>query len=297
MIPEFQLIRKLTGTVGDDCSIHRIGNREILVTVDSLVEDVHFKRSWANFDLFGEKLAGAALSDIAAMGGKPLFAWIALEVSKKTSQKECRDFYRGLNKVFKRFKITLEGGNTTCSKQFGAHLTVWGECKKGKALCRNTARIGDLVFLIGNLGWAALGLKTKNKKYRNALLKPKPLIKEGQKLSGKKGVHSCIDVSDGLLQDLGHIAHASKVHVLLEADKIPMTPDFIKTTRRLKLDPLKLALTGGEDYALVYTGRHAAGTLIGKVIRGKPGVTLLDKNKKPITFLTKGFQHATRRVP
>ena len=301
MTTEFQLIRKLAGAVGDDCSVHRIGNRDVLISVDSLIENVHFKRSWGSFNRFGEKAAAAALSDIAAMGGKPCHAWIALEVSRQTSEKECLAFYRGLRKVFRHFGVILEGGNTTASKQFAAHLTVWGECSPGKALRRDGAQVGDTVFVAGNLGWAALGLKSfghklrtsRRKKFFKALLQPKPLVALGLKLARTKKTHACIDASDGLLQDLEHLARASGVHIIIEATAVPMTQHFIQVARALKLNPLQTVLTGGEDYALAFTGKAPLpGTAIGRVIRGKPGVTLLDKEGRPIHFLNKGFRHA-----
>lgn len=311
MKTEFKLIRTLAGTVGDrtvgdDCSIHRNGRRDILVSVDSLVENVHFRRDWGTFDLFGEKLAGAALSDIAAMGGKPRRVWIVLEVDARTSEKECVAFYRGLRKVLTRFGVTLEGGNTTASRQFAAHLTVWGECPSGKSLRRSGAKIGETVFVGGPLGWAALGLKIQNSGSRNlkreknrslpfrkALLQPTPLIALGQKLARSGRVHACIDVSDGLIQDLEHVARASNVRIEIEAKKIPLSPQFQTIAEKFGLDPLQMALTGGEDYALAFTGRgKLPGTPIGHVRRGKAGVCLLDRQGQPMRRFKKGFGHA-----
>lgn len=319
MKTEFQLIQKLTRTVGDrtvgdDCSIHRNGRKDILVTVDSLVENTHFRRDWGTFDLFGEKLAGAALSDIAAMGGKPRRTWIVLEVDARTSEKECAAFYRGLLRVLNRFGVTLEGGNTTTSRQFAAHLTVWGDCPSGKALRRGNAKIGDTVFVGGNLGWAGLGLKIQNSRnrelkrgknrypaFRKALLQPAPLIALGEKLARSGRVHACIDVSDGLIQDLEHVARASNIRIEIETGKIPLNPQFQTTAEKLGLDPLRLALTGGEDYALAFTGRgKLPGTAIGHVRRGKAGVYLLDRQGQPIRSwrrqrFKKGFCHVLFR--
>lgn len=310
MNTEFKLIQKLNGTVGDDCSIHRNGSKDILVSVDSLVENVHFRRDWGTFDLFGEKLAGAALSDIAAMGGKPRRTWIALEIDSRTSEKECIAFYRGLRRVLHRFGVTLEGGNTTASRQFAAHLTVLGECRSGKALRREGAKIGDTVFVGGNLGWAGLGLKIQNSRSRNpkgkktglspfkkALLQPTPLIALGEKLAHSGKVHACIDVSDGLIQDLEHVARASNVRIEIESEKIPLNPQFQTAAEKFNLDPLQVALTGGEDYALAFTGLgKLPGTPIGHVRRGKAGVFLLEQQGQPSPlcrepWFKKGFGH------
>lgn len=254
--------------VGDDCSVIRVGKKDILISCDSLVENIHFKRKWGPWQTWGHKAAGAALSDIAAMGGKPRFAWVNLEIPKNMISIDIKKFYAGFLKVLKQFDTTIAGGNITRSpKYFGATTTVWGEIPAGKAMLRKNAKPGDKVYISGPVGKKSFT--------------PTPHIQLGQQIL-KSGCRCCIDVSDGLLQDLGHIAKASKVKIILHADKIPHKGN------------LKEALTVGEDYILAFTGNLPYGSrypMVGEVKRGKPGVEVLSKKGKSLSFSKQGFQH------
>ncbi|MDO8493964.1 MAG: thiamine-phosphate kinase [Deltaproteobacteria bacterium] len=272
---EFQLIHRLSRRItkrsadlkvgiGDDCSVISAGKKEILITCDSLLEGVHFKSHWAPFDKWGEKIAGAALSDIAAMGGTPKFCWVELSLPKKFPQRKVDLFYRGLEKVFRKFKTTIAGGNITRSPRgFCATLMIWGERPHGIKMLRSDAKVGDLVFLAGPVGDAAKGLnllqknKRGPKKYLKAFLQPQPQIATGQWLAKKKLANACIDISDSLLQDLHHVATASKVKIIIETKFIP------------KKD--------GEDYSLAFTApphkrieilKKKGIVQIGKVVKG-----------------------------
>ncbi len=262
--------RNLKTGIGDDCSVIRLGKKDILISLDSLIEGVHFKRSWGDWKMWGAKAAAVALSDIAAMGGTPQFAWVDLTLPKKFKPADAKKFYFGFNSLLKKYKVILAGGNVASNaKNFAASVTVMGEVPAGQAMLRSNAKPGDKVYLSGPLG--------------GDFLRPKPHIKIGEKLR-KMGCRCCIDVSDGLLKDLNHVALASKVKIRLFAEKISHQ------------GPLKKALTRGEDYVLAFiTGCQAPGEgfckAIGVVSKGKVGVEVLDKKGKLLSFSKLGFDH------
>lgn len=277
---ETELIRKLTRNIprrkkelrlgiGDDASILRIGKKDIVVSCDSLVENVHFKRRWGPWRLWGAKAAGAALSDIAAMGARPRFAWSALSLPADMKPAHVQSFYRGFQKRMRRFHTVIAGGNISRSpKYFSATTTVWGEAAAGKAMRRDRAKPKEKVYLSGRLG--------------KSPSRPEPRIQLGQWLLSK-GCASAIDVSDGLLQDLHRIAEASRVKIILRAEKIPHR------------GPLKKALTRGEDYELAFTAKKLPPGKnfreIGEVLAGKPSVAVVNKQGKVLPFSKFGFQH------
>lgn len=286
---------KLKAGIGDDCSIIRLGNKEELFTCDALIEGTHFRRAWAPWWQWGKKLSGAALSDIAAMGGRPRWAWLQLELPKPFSSRAAHDFLRGLQSNLKKYGALLIGGNTCRSRQFAATLMVQGERPRGVKMLRRDARPGDLVWLSGPVGWAATGLKMlldsrfrgNDKRYLRAFLNPHPPLALGQWLAKHKIANACIDVSDGLLKDLGEIARQSRVCILLEAERIPFRP-------------LETALTGGEDYVLAFTApprfasrlRQKKGIIhIGRVAKGKPNVAVYSTRGKVLSFRRQGFEH------
>lgn len=260
--------------VGDDCSIIRCGGKEILVSTDQLVEGIHFRKDLAPWEVWGAKAAATALSDIAAMGGRPRYAWVALGIPRGMSPKAIRNFYTGLRRTLRRYKTWLAGGNITGSpKGLSATTTVWGETAPGRAMRRDKARAGDSVFVSGVLGksiakhWARI---------------PEPRIALGRRLLAT-GCRCCIDVSDGLLQDAKRVALASKVRIVLDARKIPVAG---KSFRR--------AVTAGEDYELLFTlpeKKSGPWREIGRVRKGKPGLTVLNTKGKPMRFQRLGFQH------
>lgn len=262
--------------IGDDCSILNFGKKDILISVDQLAEGIHFKRGQAPLEIWGAKGAAAAVSDIAAMGGKPRFAWVALSIPDNMRLTEIRKFYEGLRKTFKLHKILIAGGNITRSpKGLGATFTILGEIAAGRAMRRSLAKPGEQIFVSGLLG-------------RGSFL-PKARVSLGEWLAAK-GCRCCIDVSDGLLQDLRHIAVASKVKMVLNAKKIPFAGKS-----------LRKALTYGEDYELAFTfDKKKLGkppqklgrlTEIGEVKRGKSGLIILNAKGEEIKFKQEGFQH------
>ncbi|MBI4125291.1 MAG: thiamine-monophosphate kinase, partial [Deltaproteobacteria bacterium] len=177
----------LRAGIGEDASVIAFGEKELLVTCDCLVEGVHFKRRWGSWEDWGKKAAGSALSDIAAMGGTVLFAWVDLHLPKNFKEQDLSAFYKGLYSFFIPLKISLAGGNLSQNpKGLSASLTLLGERPAGSKMLRSDARPGDFLFLAGSPGFAGLGLSLLKKKqkevnrYTQAFLHPQPQLMLGR---------------------------------------------------------------------------------------------------------------------
>ncbi|MBL8150935.1 MAG: thiamine-phosphate kinase, partial [Blastocatellia bacterium] len=268
MKSEFEFIaelkaRTLTGTfpdlitgIGDDAAVVASSvDREWLITSDLLVEDTHFSLDFTSADRLGYKALAVNLSDIAAMGGQPKFFLLNIATPKKYTGQFLRDFSDGILTFAKQQNVQLIGGDTSSSKdKLFISITLIGECKRGKAVRRNSAQAGDLVYITGSLGGSALGLQllksglrlaesgtllplandlfasfnsrdTRNKLAAiKAHLLPIPRVELGRVI-GERGLASAmIDISDGLSSDLIHICHDSNVGVEVFVDKLPIAP-------------------------------------------------------------------------
>ena len=297
---EFRCINKITRElptlgVGDDCAVIRLGGKHLLVSVDAFVENVHFDLSYFTLAEIGKRCTEAALSDIAAMGGKPLYillSWSAPKVDliEKIAQ--------GVKKSLIRHKVKLIGGDMTRSKDITMSLTVIGETKK--PVYRSGAKNGDYVYVTSYTGLSEAGRQLlKNKTHGFERLKrahkdPEAKIKIGQKLS--KVATSMIDISDGLVSELYHLAHSSNVSI--ELDHIPIHKDLKLCSEKTKTTAEGFSLYGGEDYELLYTVqrkniKHAIGFKIGRVIKSKKRNKKVYLNKKGKKILIKptGFKH------
>ncbi|MDO8462256.1 MAG: thiamine-phosphate kinase [Deltaproteobacteria bacterium] len=319
---EFDLIKRLTGSlpkkkgalkqgIGDDCAVFKVGRENYLCTTDMLVESVHFKREWTTPYLLGRKILSVNLSDIAAMGGEPLYAVVAAAFPKKTTLPYLKELYRGLKAVANRHKVLLIGGDTNASPgPMVFCVTLLGRSKVSPIL-RSGAKVGDDIYVTGPLGRSALGLEvlkkgrggSKTRPYRQfrpyikSHLDPTPKVKVGQWLAQQKIAHSMIDLSDGLLSDLSHILKASRVGAHLEWDKIPLTRNFSSLTKRLGLSAQRLALTGGEDYELLFTASRSYRRQlknfhrIGVVVKGYEIIHVFNSRKEVIHLPTLGYNH------
>jgi len=271
-IGEFGLInriRKWTSTsdpallkgIGDDVAVIEMGEKVWLVTADLLIEDIHFELTWTDPFHLGRKALFVNLSDIAAMGGIPKYFLISLGVPKNLPLAFISLFYRGLKDGAKRFGVDLIGGDTSLSKKIIINICLLGEGKKGNLLFRSGARVGDDLFVSGTLGDAALGLKILQK---NGLrgrpeglikkhLSPSPRIQLGQVLARNHWATAMIDVSDGLLTDTNHLLEESRVGVWIWEDRIPLSNLYQKWIHSFSKSPYRFALSGGEDYELLFT--------------------------------------------
>jgi thiamine-monophosphate kinase len=261
--------------IGDDAAVLRPkGGAEWFVTTDAFLENVHFLRKIHPAKAVGYKALARAASDIAAMGARARYFFLTLGLPDACAGAWLDDFLDGMARAARRFGLILAGGDTTKYPAVVASLTVVGEIDRGRAILRSGARPGDLLCVSGRLGEAELGLRLiqrklhKQKRWTKLLKKhfyPEPRLALGEWLAAHRCATSMIDTSDGLSTDLGHICKASEVGAILWAPKIPavkISPEL----KRVGLDPLELALHGGEDYELLFTiPKKFAGRLPHKV--------------------------------
>jgi len=295
---EFELIARLSAGlpisrrtilgVGDDCAILSRPHGQTLLTVDSLVENVHFDLRWCPPQVLGARALAVNLSDIAAMGGRPTACVVNLAVRDGLTVRTLQRIYAGLRKVARETATDIVGGNITRARELSITIALLGEVGRG-VLRRDAARPGDEIFVTGTLGDAALGWcilagklsPGKNRAARLYLIKrflhPQARLYAGQRLAALRPTPVAIDVSDGLMQDLGHILKRSGVGAVVDATRIPVSTAY----RTLMGDNLVHALTGGEDYELIFcvrSGRsesalsrslRVAVRRIGTIVRGK----------------------------
>ncbi|WP_404349014.1 thiamine-phosphate kinase [Sutcliffiella horikoshii] len=242
--------------IGDDAAI--IGMEEgfeKIVCVDTMVEGVHFTRETMKLFDIGYKALAANISDVAAMGGYPLYYLVSITIPKSWTQEELKSIYDGMKTLGEQYEMDLIGGDTTSGKTMVLSVFVIGKVEKGKRLLRSNARDGDVVFVSGTVGDAAGGLDillhNKDAGKFEALLeshqRPKPQVALGRILSEFERV-SLNDVSDGLASELLEIAEASQVDILINKETIPISEDLQRYDTE---NAIKWALTGGEDFELV----------------------------------------------
>jgi len=296
----------VTAGIGDDCAILRIPLRhETLVTTDFSLEGVHFSREWHSPRVVGHRCLVRGLSDIAAMGGEPIAAFLSLALPPKLPQPWVDQFTTGLLKLADEFKVTLAGGDIAESpSKILADIVVVGSVPKGKAIRRSGARPGDRIYVTGDLGGSAatLALLFSGRKLRPPgfprHFHPIPRIQVGRWLRQQGLASAMIDTSDGLSTDLAHICEESGVGAEIRADTIPRA-SIGKAA--IAVDP-EFALHGGEDYELLFTAprgkpipRRIAGvsiTQIGRITRDKR-VFLTDGYKRS-KLLPQGWEHFRR---
>lgn len=255
-----------------------------LVTTDMLVEGIHFDLSLTDAWTLGRKALSVNLSDIAAMGGRPRHALLALAIPRDLPVEFLDAFIDGMLGRGAEFDVALIGGDT-CASPAGLtiSLTVMGEQVPERVVSRGGARPGDLVFVTGTLGDAALGLQLLRRGVREGEavtrhLDPLPRVREGMALAAAGLPTAMIDVSDGVLADLGHILRLSRVGACLELAKLPLSDTFKAQGQELSSDAYTLPLSGGEDYELLFTAPPAAEAAIR---------TLFASHATPVTAIGK----------
>ena len=284
-------------SIGDDCALLSLPDGyELAVTTDTMVENVHFFAG-TDPELLGHKLLAVNLSDLASMGAKPVSVTLALTLPK-VDENWLTAFSKGFLGLAERYSVDLIGGDTT-SGPLTLTVQAMGLVPRGKALMRSTARPGDLIYLTGSLGDAGLGLKIKQGYHcanPDAALKrfnqPEPQIETGLALIGI--ANACIDVSDGLAGDLGHILEQSSVGACLVWDALPLSDavlSYINDT-----GDWSMPLTAGDDYELCFTVcPEKVAQLPGNckkigVIESTQGLRL-NKSGNIQTLKVKGYEH------
>ena len=247
----------LTG-IGDDCAVLRLGDRKLLVTTDMAVEGVHFRRDLATPYDIGYKSAAGALSDIAAMGGTPLFFLVSLSCPVDTEIAYIEAMYQGITNLTSAYGVSLVGGDTTrAHDRITLDVQMIGEAKGLHVLRRKGAQAGDLLAITNTVGQSAAGLKASMEGHEvpellTAHYRPIPRITEGQWLAAHDAVHAMIDISDGLIQDSGHLARINQIGINIETDKLNPSPALSKYCWENNLNPIELMLSGGEDFELAF---------------------------------------------
>ena len=246
--------------IGDDAAaIVSDPGLQTLITADMLVEGVHFDLSFTTPSELGRKSLAVNLSDIAAMGGKPRFALLSLAVPPGLSLEFLDAFMEGFISRAERYGVALIGGDTCASRAgFVVSVTLLGEQRPDRVIRRSGARPGDRVYVTGTLGDAALGLELLRRGERdgaavNRHLDPLPRTEAGLALAEAGVPTAMIDVSDGLLADLGHILRQSGCGATLALDRLPLSAEYLDRIGGMSQDRFALALSGGEDYELLFT--------------------------------------------
>lgn len=265
--------RAVRAGIGDDCAVLEIPDgHQALVTTDFSLEGVHFRRDWHPAEVVGHRCLTRGLSDIAAMGGNPIAAFLSLALPQKMPQSWINQFTKGLLKLADAFHVSLAGGDTAQSMNgVLADIVVVGSVPKYKAIRRSGARPGDRIYVTGALGGAAATLKLlfSGRELRPAdfpcHFHPTPRIEVGRFLQQKAIASAMIDLSDGLSTDLAHICEESGVGAEVQAPAIPCAR-IGKPPREVEL---RFALHGGDDYELLFAaprGKHVPSRIAGVAI-------------------------------
>lgn len=273
---EFSLIDRLTSRLnlprkfvaqgpGDDCAVVRIGRlvrtwrAMSLLTTDLLIENIHFRRDWMTPEEIGFKAMRVNLSDIAAMGGIPRFALISLGLPPKARGAYAEKIFQGLRKAAEETGAAIVGGDTNASSKLVVNVALVGEAGP-RVLLRSGARPGDVLYVTGTLGGSALGLEALKRGRRVGFermiachKKPPLRLDVGRALAKMKGVTALMDLSDGLAGDLPHLLKASGVGAAIDTRLLPLPRGFQRLAARFRLNPGHLAVSGGEDYELLFT--------------------------------------------
>ncbi len=322
MKTEFELIENLRqkynlSKIGDDCAVlPKNSKTDLVITTDLLVEDIDFKLEWSKPEFIGHKAAAVSLSDVAAMGAKPVWAMLSMGVPEKVWKTDfVEKFYEGFFRLHKKFHVEIIGGDVSRTPdKIVIDSIVAGEVKKGKAVLRSGAKVGDLIYVTDELGGAAGGLKLlengflydlSERSWRKSLLlkqlHPFPQISSGEYLNANNLATSMIDLSDGLSSDLAHVCRASNVGAQIFADKIPFDKK-LKPLAESFAQKIDFALHGGEDFELLFTANpkkkirlkkeyeKRGFSCIGEITANADRIELIHGEKSEI-LEPKGFRH------
>lgn len=318
MVSEFEFINNIRSKfsldrIGDDCAIlPKDSMTDMLLTTDMLVENIDFRLDWTTPEFLGHKALAVSLSDIAAMGGNPMFSLVSIAVPELVWKTDFLDrFYEGWHALARQYNIELVGGDISKTEgKLVIDSTVIGEVPKGKAILRSGAKPGDSIFVSGYVGGAAAGLSRlesgtrfietlpaplKHLLFRQ--LQPLPQVKTGILLQQQGLASAMLDLSDGVSSDLGHLINSSGVGCRIEIDKLPIDPAITALALPEK-QCLELALNGGEDFELLLTvgqenfsavrdlGFHHIGE-----VTAKAGIVEIVTDGKVSILKPRGFRH------
>jgi len=310
--PSTQAHRRILIDIGDDAAAWTGTELVQLATTDALVENVHFRFEWSSWADLGHKSLAVNLSDIAAMGGAARYALVSLSCPSDVESDDVISYYRAMCALAIEHGVVIIGGNLTASPFVTSTVFVTGEAPAGRLLLRSSAAPGDLIAVTGELGAASAALSLLGRAgasqsslpgaLLSALFRPLPRLREALVLV-EEGVRCAIDISDGLVADLGHICARSGVSATVDAASVPTA----SACRGVTPDALRCALTGGEDYELLFTCNAAQlerittrlscrVTAIGRIVgrAANPGVTVVGQDGRPFFIKDAGWNHFGR---
>ncbi|MBI4216836.1 MAG: thiamine-phosphate kinase [Chloroflexi bacterium] len=298
--------------IGDDAAAWRPGQGVELATTDTLVQGVHFTIGFGSWVDLGWKALAVNISDLAAMGGLSRYCLVTLGLPPDAEVEWITDLYQGMAEAARQYDVGIVGGDIVRSPVVFVTVALMGPAPEGKLLTRSAARPGDQIAVTGYVGSSAAGLRMMQKHLvleeravgylRQAHLRPQPRVAEGRLLVAQ-GVKSAIDISDGLLGDLAHICEASGVGARLYLEKVPSHP-WVQAA--FGDEALRLALSGGEDYELLFTApaemvravQEAASlliTVLGEITPEPRGrVVLVDAEGQEVSPQELGWDHLKR---
>ena len=307
--------------VGDDAAIIDNGKFMTVVSTDTLVEGIHFDLMYTPLKHLGYKAIVVNLSDIYAMNAQPKQVTVSIAISNRFSVEALKELYDGIGLACEKYQVDLVGGDTTSApKGLFISVTAIGQGEKDKITYRNGARVGDLICISGNVGAAYLGLQLLEREKQVYLSNPgvQPDLEEQNYLVGrilkpearrdmiemfaknKLVPTAMIDVSDGVASEIFHICQQSKVGAFIEESGVPIHPDAEMMALKFKMDPITCALSGGEDYELIFT--IAPGEIekvkylhdiyiMGEIVDAADGVKWHTKGGNIHEITAQGWQH------
>ncbi len=302
--------------IGDDAALLSLPpGSELVTTIDAVVEEVHFRRDWSRPEDVGWKSLAVSVSDLGAMGARPLAAVVSLALPADVPVRWVDRFYRGLAECAAAYGCPLVGGDTVrAPRHLAISVAALGSVPAGRAVCRDGARDGDLVCVTGVLGDSGAGLALLEAEARKraadaplyaAHRRPHPPVAAGAVLAEAGLPTAMMDLSDGLASDLARLSARSGLGAVVATDRLPVSDAAREAARRLGKDPLHWALHGGEDYQLLFTVPEArwpevppvlgplgvVATKVGRI--GGRGVRLEDASGKRRPLRPGGFAHFT----
>ncbi len=297
--------------IGDDAAWVECRNHSILVTSDLLIEGIHFNLKWTSPYGLGYKTLAVNLSDIAAMGGTPAYLMLSLGIPVDFKTEDVEEFYRGIRTLASRSGVSLVGGDTSASRRFFISACLLGHSPH-KPITRGGGKMGDDLYVTGTLGDSALGLKFLKEKGAQTgkeqvyLISrhrfPTARLKAGTTLAREKIARAMIDVSDGLLQDLGHLCKASGIGAVIWENALPLSRAYRMYAGK---KGALYALTGGEDYELLFCMRPRDRSRlekfkkrlgvpvarIGKCVARSEGIKVINRKGEQLSISVTGYDH------
>ncbi|UCD71586.1 MAG: thiamine-phosphate kinase [Syntrophobacterales bacterium] len=312
--------------IGDDAAVMKPPTRSIcLVTTDILIEDIHFTLDYTDPIRLGKKALSINLSDIAAMGGTPQYFLLSMGLPLHLPFRWVEELFQGIQQVAERYNLSLIGGDTSLARKVTINITLIGRGKAGEITYRKGAQPGDQIMVTGTLGNAALGLRileshkgdssisrTEDNDLTELIekhLSPIPRIAEGRLIAKNHLASAMIDISDGLMADLGHILEESHAGAKIWVSQLPLSEAYRRKVLHYTSSEIDLAISGGEDYELLLTTPRKKGekllglfkksglkiTPIGEIADSRYGLRLFLDDGREYRPMVKGYDHFKNR--